>query len=148
MNEQFDTEFKLYLHNKGINVDSNIFEVKFNPPQNFASYRQAEMDTARVNTFNTMVAIPMISKRFALKRFLGLSAEEVAENETLWKEENVDDDATLPASAELRSVGITANNIGSDISSLNNATQEPPPAEPGADAGTGAPPAPETAPAA
>jgi hypothetical protein len=50
MNEQFDTEFKLYLHNKGINVDSNIFDVKFSPPQNFASYRQTEMDTARVST--------------------------------------------------------------------------------------------------
>jgi len=149
MNEQFDTEFKLYLHTKGINVDSNIFEVKFNPPQNFASYRQAEMDTARVNTFNTMVAIPMISKRFALKRFLGLSAEEVAENETLWREENVDDDATLPASAELRSIGITANNIGSDISGLNAATEAPEPTEPGAEPGApGSPPATEPAPAA
>lgn len=147
MNEQFDTEFKLYLHNKGINVDSNIFEVKFNPPQNFASYRQAEMDTARVNTFGAMIAIPQISKRFALKRFLGLSAEEVAENETLWREENIDDDATLPASAELRSVGITANGIGADISGLNSAT-EAPPLEPGAEGAGAAPPAPAEPPAA
>ena len=145
MNEQFDTEFKLYLHNKGINVDSNIFEVKFNPPQNFAAYRQAEMDTARVSTFGTMIAIPQISKRFALKRFLGLSAEEMAENETMWREENVDDDATLPASAELRSVGITANAMGGDISSLNGATT-PPPEEPGAEGAGAAPP--ETPPAA
>ena len=145
MNEQFDTEFKLYLHNKGINVDSNIFEVKFNPPQNFAAYRQAEMDTARVTTFGTMIAIPQISKRFALKRFLGLSAEEMAENETLWREENVDDDATLPASAELRSVGITANAMGGDISSLGGATT-PPPEEPGAEGAGAAPP--ETPPAA
>jgi hypothetical protein len=133
MNEQFDTEFKLYIHNKGINVDSNIFEVKFNPPQNFAAYRQAEMDTARVGTFGTMIAIPQISKRFALKRFLGLSAEEMAENETMWREENVDDDATLPASAELRSVGITANAMGGDISALNTATAEPPPEDPNAE---------------
>ena len=146
MNEQFDTEFKLYIHNKGLTIDSNIFEVKFNPPQNFAAYRQAEMDTARVTTFGTMIAIPQISKRFALKRFLGLSAEEMAENETLWREENVDDDATLPASAELRSVGITANAMGGDISSLNNATAEPPPEEPGAE-GVGAAPA-ESPPAA
>lgn len=147
MNEQFDTEFKLYLHNKGINVDSNIFEVKFNPPQNFASYRQTEMDTARVGTYGAVAAIPHISKRFALKRFLGLSQEEMVENETLWKEENVDDDATLPANAELRGVGITANNIGSDISSLGAATEAPPPAEGDAAPGVGAAPA-ETAPAA
>jgi hypothetical protein len=142
MNEQFDTEFKLYLHTKGINVDSNIFEVKFNPPQNFASYRQAEMDTARVNTFNTMIAIPQISKRFALKRFLGLTAEEISDNEKLWREENVDEDTTLPASAELRSVGITANQMGSDVSSLNNATAPPPPPEEGAPAGEAPPAAP------
>ena len=94
------------------------------------------MDTARVTTFGTMIAIPQISKRFALKRFLGLSAEEVAENEKLWREENIDDDATLPASAELRSVGITANNMGSDIAGLNSATQPPAPEEPGAEGAT------------
>ena len=126
MNEPFDSEFKLYLHSNGINVDSNIFDIKFNPPQNFASYRQAEMDTARVNTFNTMMAIPYISKRFAMERFLGLTREEVAENETLWKEENVADEDVLNASGELRGAGITANNISGDLSSLGTATAPPP----------------------
>ena len=130
MNNQFDTEFKYYLHNRGINIDNNIFDIKFNPPQNFASYRQAEMDTARVNTFNTMVAIPFVSKRFAMKRFLGMTAEEVAENELMWREENIDADTTLSASAELRSVGVTANNLSSDLGSIAGATT-PPPSEPG-----------------
>jgi hypothetical protein len=125
MNEPFDLEFKLYLHNKGINIDSNIFDLKFNPPQNFASYRQAEMDTARVNTFNTMFAIPMISKRFALKRFLGLTSEEVTENESLWEEENIDTDTKLSANTELRNAGITANGMSGDISSLGNNTAPP-----------------------
>jgi hypothetical protein len=129
LNDPFDTEFKLYLHTQGINVDSNVFEIKFNPPQNFASYRQAEMDTARVNTFNTMVAVPFMSKRFALKRFLGMTTEEVAENERLWKEENVDEDQYLSASSELRGEGITANNIAGDMSSLSSTT--PPPPAPG-----------------
>ena len=144
LNDTFDVEFKLYLRAKGINIDSNLFDVKFNPPQNFASYRQAEMDTARVNTFNTMVAVPMISKRFALKRFLGLTAEEVAENENLWKEENVDAGADLSASAELRGAGITANGMSGDIAGLSSTEAPAPeagaeaPAEPGAEA---APPA-------
>jgi hypothetical protein len=146
MNDVFDTEFKLYLHSKGINVDSNIFDVKFNPPQNFASYRQAEMDTARVTTYTTLSAIPHLSKRFALKRFLGLSAEEMAENETMWREENVDEDATLPANAELRSVGITANGMGADMSAINGATETPPPeTEPGAEAAPAAPGSPTPA---
>jgi hypothetical protein len=145
LHEAFDTEFKLYLHNKGINVDSNIFEVKFNPPQNFASYRQAEMDGVRMNVFTNVAQIPFLSKRFALKRFLGLTAEEMADNEQLWREENVDEDTALPANAELRSVGVTAGGMGSDLSSLNNATtppEQPPEGAPagGAPAGT-APPA-------
>jgi len=145
MNEIFDTEFKLYMHNKGINIDSNIFDVKFNPPQNFAAFRQTEMDTARVTTYTSVAEVPYISKRFALKRFLGLTQEEIVENETMWKEENVDDDTELPANAELRSVGITANGMGSDMSSLSDATTAPPPeGEPGTEAA----PAPATAPPA
>ena len=117
--DPFDIEFKAYLHTQGINVDSNIFDLKFNPPQNFASYRQAEMDTARVNTFNSMVAIPFISKRFALERFLGLTREEIAQNATQWKEENIDEDQYLSASSEMRGAGITANSMSSDLGSLS-----------------------------
>ncbi len=131
LNEVFDNEFKAYLHNKGINIDNNIFDLKFNPPQNFASYRQAEMDTARVNTFASMIAVPFVSKRFALKRFLGLTAEEIAENENLWREENTDASVTTNAGAELRGQGITANSIAGDISGLETATT---PTEPAAGA--------------
>jgi len=131
MNDVFDTEFKLYLHNKGINIDSNIFDVKFSPPQNFASYRQTEMDTARVSTYTSLAEVPYLSKRFSLKRFLGLSQEEITENEKMWQEENVDADTTLPANAELRGVGITANAMGADMSALNGATTQPLPGEEG-----------------
>ena len=125
INEQFDTEFKLYLYNKGINVDNNLFDLKFNPPQNFAAYRQAEMDTARVGTFASIVEIPFVSKRFALKRFLGMTQEEIAENEKLWREENIDQGTNLSAQAELRSAGITASGIQGDIDSLEGATEPP-----------------------
>ena len=138
INEPFDTEFKMYLHSNGINVDSNIFDLKFNPPQNFASYRQSEMDTARVNTFNTMMAVPWISKRFAMERFLGLTREEIAQNESQWKEENVNDENILNASGELRSAGITANNMSGDISSLSS-PPPPPEGEEGAAPGGAAP---------
>jgi hypothetical protein len=139
LNEPFDIEFKLYLHNQGINVDNNIFELKFNPPQNFASYRQAEMDTARVNTFNTMMAIPYISKRFAMERFLGLTKEEIAQNATQWKEENVDEGVALNASSELRSAGITANGMAGDIGDLGSSATPPEDMEAGTDPGAPAP---------
>lgn len=141
MHESFDTEFKMYLHAKGINVDSNIFEVKFNPPQNFAAYRQAEMDGVRMNVFSNITQVPFLSKRFALKRFLGLSTEEIAENELLWREENTDDDVGLSPNAELRGVGVTADGMSSDLNSIAGATTPPQDmAEPAGGAPTAAPP--------
>jgi hypothetical protein len=126
INEQFNIEFKLYLHNNGVNVDSGIFDVKFNPPQNFASYRQAEMDTARVGTFASMVEVPFMSKRFAMKRFLGMTQEEITENETLWKEENLEDAKNSEsASAELRSAGVTASGAAEDMGAIDAAGEPP-----------------------
>jgi hypothetical protein len=119
--EEFDTEFKRYLLEKGVNIDTAMFDLKFQPPQNFAAYRQSEIDNARVPTYTQMSAIPYISNRFALKRFLGMTDEEIAENERLWKEENDDnfDQAQdADASGEMRSVGISGAGIESD---LNNA---------------------------
>jgi hypothetical protein len=126
INDQFNNEFKLYLLNKGVNVDPGIFDVKFNPPQNFASYRQSEMDTARVGTFSSLVEVPFMSKRFAMKRFLGLSQEEITENETMWKEENLENTKGMQsASAELRSAGITAGGAAADMGALDSAGEAP-----------------------
>ena len=137
LNEHFNNEFKAYLFNKGVNVDPGIFDVKFNPPQNFASYRQAEMDTARVNTYVTLAETPHLSKRFALKRFLGLTQEEITENETMWKEENLEDhDNSESAAAELRSAGVTSGGAAEDMSAIEDAGV-PPEGMEGADA-TGA----------
>ena len=135
LNEHFNNEFKAYLHNKGVNVDPGIFDVKFNPPQNFASYRQAEMDTARVNTYVSLAEVPYLSKRFAMKRFLGLTQEEVTENETLWKEENLEDfDNSDSAAAELRSAGVTSGGAAEDMGAIEDAGV-PPEGMEGADAG-------------
>ena len=114
---EFDQEFKLYLYNRGVNIDTSLFELKLQDPQNFASYRQAEMDNQRAPTFSQMINIPVISKRFALKRFLGLSDEDLAENERLWAEENgqstsVDTDSV----SEMRGIGISQAGIQSDAS--------------------------------
>jgi hypothetical protein len=54
-----------------------------------------------------------------------LTKEEIAQNETQWKEENVDEDQYLSASSELRGAGITANNMSGDLGSLSAPTPEP-----------------------
>jgi hypothetical protein len=115
--ETFDLEFKLWLTNNGINIDSSLFELKFNPPQNFAAYRQSELDTARAATFAQVQEIPHLSKRFAMKRYLGLTEEEIKENEKLWLEENGGNlKPALDASSQMRAVGITPGGISAETS--------------------------------
>ena len=137
--ENLNQEFKRYILTKGINIDTNMFDIGFEAPQNFASYRQAELDNARVPTYTQMSAIPYISNRFAMSRFLGMSAEEIAENERLWREENDEtlDRSTADAAAEMRGVGISSSAIGSDLDSLD---AEVPGDEPGVDGGEAPPP--------
>ena len=120
--EEFDTEFKRYLLEKGVNIDTAMFDLKFQPPQNFASYRQAEIDNARIPTFTQMSAIPYMSNRFAMQRFLGLSEEELAENERLWREENEENLEPLAGdpSAEMRDAGISSAGIGADLGGLED----------------------------
>ena len=112
----FDEEFKMYMYTRGVNIDANLFELKFNPPLNFASTRQSALDAERINTFNTIQAVPFMSKRFALKRFLGLTDEEIAENERYWAEENGQGEPTeTDAAGELRSAGLSAAGIEGDL---------------------------------
>jgi hypothetical protein len=114
--ETFDLEFKLWLQSEGINIDSGIFELKFNAPQNFAAYRQSELDTARAATFAQLQEIPHMSKRFAMKRFLGMSQDEITENERLWREEQGARLApATDAAAEMRSAGITPGGMAADL---------------------------------
>jgi hypothetical protein len=119
----FDVEFKRYMYFKGMNIDANLFELKFNPPLNFASSKQASIDAERINTFNTVQAVPYMSKRFALKRFLGLTDEEIAENERLWGEESGKGQPTsTDAAGELRSAGLSAAGIEGDLGAAGDMT--------------------------
>ena len=116
--ETFDLEFKLWLHHRGINIDNSLFELKFNQPQNFAAYRQSELDTARAATFTAIQEMPHLSKRFALKRFLGLTEDEIKENERLWREENgANIVSQADAGSQLRSAGITPGGLAADLGS-------------------------------
>jgi hypothetical protein len=142
--ETFDLEFKLWLIGKGINIDNSLFELKFNQPQNFAAYRQAELDTVRAAVYAQVATIPHLSKRFSLKRFMGLTQEEISENESLWREENAGN-LTPPSNAagEMRSAGI---NPGAMSAETADQTAEAPmdmaaAAEGGAEAAPAEPPA-------
>ena len=141
LTEQFNQDFKRYLLEKGINIDTAMFDLRMQPPQNFASYRQSELDNARVGTFTQMAAIPYVSNRFALKRFLGLSAEEVAENEKFWREENDENLTPVPtdAAGEMRGAGVSAAGMSADLGGMEDEAVDPDAPAP-EDGGAGTPP--------
>ena len=129
--ETFDAEFKLWIKSKGYNIDNGMFEIKLNPPQNFAQYRQTEMDQARVGTFTQVAELPYMSKRFALKRYLGLTEEEMARNADLWAEENNVPQKKQSKSNQLRSAGVTQAGISGDLDQFEEPTADPEAPEPG-----------------
>lgn len=147
--QKLDEEFKLFLRWRGFNIDSGLFSLSFNPPQNFASYRQTELDTARIASYQTIDQIPYISKRFALERFLGLTEEEISKNEKLWREENGKEEAQEPKGSDLRSIGVSVGDIESDEGTAEEMAAPEgeegaaaPPAGPVGDMGAGAAPPP------
>ena len=129
--DTFDEEFKLWIATKGYNIDNSMFSLKLNPPQNFAQYRQTEMDQSRVGTFTQVAELPYMSKRFALKRYLGLTEEEMARNAELWAEENNVPQKKKSKQNELRAGGVTQSGISSELDQFEEPTAEPEAPAPG-----------------
>ena len=116
--DRLDAEFKLFMRWRGFNIDGSLFDLQFNPPQNFAQYRQADIDSARIATFTQLEAYPYLSKRWLMKRYLGMTEQEIAENEMSWAEEKGDVDTAPVDAPGLRSVGVSPGGIQSDIEGL------------------------------
>tara|TARA_R110000851_G_scaffold230158_1_gene382917 strand:+ start:2319 stop:4025 length:1707 start_codon:yes stop_codon:yes gene_type:complete len=114
----FDKEFKLFLKNRGYEIDSSQFELDFVDPQSFSDYREIEINSARAGAFGQIEGIDYISKRFALKKYLQLSESEILENEKMWKQENPIDGPSGPGGdnedfSDLGSVGVMGGGDGS-----------------------------------
>jgi hypothetical protein len=124
ISNKLNDEFKLFMRWRGLNIDSSLFDIKFNAPQNFAAYRQSELDAARVTVFQTMEAFPYISKRFAMQRFLGLTEEEIEENSKLWFEEREKPEDMESKGSDLRSIGISQGDLEADEESVDNLPDE------------------------
>jgi len=128
-----DKEFKMFLKKKGIELDSSTFKLSFCPPQSFSEYRDIEVNNARASVFGQLAEIPYLSRRFVLKKYLGLTDEEIVDNESMWQEENPEDavtstnqDAAL-ASSDLTTLGVnrpTEDDMG-QLSDLEQGAAEP-----------------------
>lgn len=97
MNEVYDAEFKIYLKVCGLRVDDEVFSIRLPDPANFALYRQAALDADLISSYNNIASDKTLSRRFILKRYLGLTDDEIQMNEVMLKEErNLVDNKKVP----------------------------------------------------
>lgn len=82
-----DAEFKKFLKAKQIYVDENMYRLRLPDPSNFGQYRQQELDSQLLSSYPTIEGISYISPRFAMKRFLQMTDEEIITNERMRREE-------------------------------------------------------------
>lgn len=109
-----EDEFKLFVRQRGFNIDASSYNLTFNPPQNFRMFEDIEKDSAFLNNYNSAKDIPWLSKRFAGKRYLGLTDEDLIENEQMWLEENPDMNPTETASGGSGGGSIGLDSVGFD----------------------------------
>lgn len=111
--DPLDKEFKMFLKKKGIELDSSTFKLSFLPPQSFSEYRDIEVNNARAAVFGQLAEVQYLSRRFVLKKYLGLTNEEIVENESMWEEENPEaatsltNDSAGLVSGDLNTVGLS-----------------------------------------
>ena len=134
----FDREFKMFLKNRGIEIDSSLFELQMWPPQSLSEYRQLQLDGERINVFTSIMnsdAGKYISKRFALSKYLGLTEDEILENEMMWKQENPSKVSTTNKRPSMSDNGLGLTSVGVRPSfdesgaAEPNAGEEPTPTE-------------------
>ena len=115
-----DKEFKLFMKNKGISIDSGLFNLKFVEPQSFSTYKEIEIHAARANVFSGLEGVPYMSRRFILEKYLGWTEDEILKNERMWEEENQSEAAvnteTVPG---LGNVGVRSFDVDTDVSDLD-----------------------------
>lgn len=83
-----DQEFKLFLKYNDINITSDIFDLVFVEPQNYAAWRQIDLDQARINNFSQLQNMNFMSKRFLLQKYLGWEETDINKNHKMVIEEN------------------------------------------------------------
>lgn len=132
LEEVFDAQFKIYLQVTGINIDPELFMLKLPDPQNFALYRQAALDADLINSFNSIEGVKYLSKRFILKRYLGLTDDDIQMNETMLKQErSIEDQAGIDELQQMYDPAVYENRQEIKVEEPEPAPEEEPPPEEG-----------------
>jgi hypothetical protein len=93
-----DAEFKLYLSSINLNIEDWLFTLRLPEPQNFAIQAQNALDSDLINSYKSIEDVKHLSARFKMKRYLGLTEDEIQMNELMLKQElNIDESANVDA---------------------------------------------------
>jgi hypothetical protein len=87
LEKTLDYEFKRFISSSNVKIDEELYEIRLPEPSNFGKYRQLELDTQLLGAYASADGVAHLSKRFALKRYLQLTDEDVITNERLKAEE-------------------------------------------------------------
>ena len=87
INDVFDEQFKKYLKSAGIKIDENLFKIRLPDPQNFKLYKQAEIDEKMITNFNNVKDVKEMSARYKMMHYLGMTEDDIQENEVMTKQE-------------------------------------------------------------
>ena len=105
-----DEQFKTYLDVTGVKIDPELFKLKLPDPQNFALYRQAALDADLITAFKSIEDVKYLSKRWIMKRYLGLTEDEIQMNESMIKQEHgIRDDTNVPDLQQIYDDGVYEN---------------------------------------
>ena len=85
--KMFDQEFKRFLHENNIVVDPTLYHLELPQPSNFSKSKDQQMDNELLSTYTTADGVNHLSKRFAMKKYLQLTEEEILVNERMLREE-------------------------------------------------------------
>ena len=80
-----------------------------------------ELNGSRITAFTQIMQTDYLSKRFMLKKYLGLSDIEIKENEKMWHEERGEGKVeTQLGGSDLRTVGVTPGAINTDLETISD----------------------------
>ncbi len=73
-------EFVKFCKDRDVIVPEGI-TLMITEPTSFAAYKEMEVQQARLNVFNSTMSISQLSKKYAMKKYLGLDEEDLRQNE-------------------------------------------------------------------
>lgn len=73
-------EFELFCKNREVIIPEGI-KLMITEPNSFVVYKEIEVNQALLNVFNSTMSIPQLSKKYAMKKYLGFDDEDLRQNE-------------------------------------------------------------------